>query len=1073
MLKAKQKTVSILLACLTMLAALVFGLVSFFNTPTTTASAATAYVETTFGEGKLLITTTFDGSTYYLPATTTSSAPVATLFTEVSEISEDHLWTVTANGNYYHIKNSEDKYLYTTSDNNGVRVGTTTTERTWKYDATANSFQYVPTSRYLGIYNAANWRCYTTVNQSNYKESSTSFKFYKVNEGGSEEPKEIFDLTYSYPTSVTFNGAESTVSVEEGTKITLPDTTAPAGYVFAGWADEAINTPTTTKPTLYTDTYTVTAEKTLYAVYHNDVEAGSWNLVTDISTLATDDIVTIAAPASNVAIGAPSGDIFTYVSANFVEGVLQDSDNLSKLTLTKNSDETYSFYTGSVYLALTSNANKLHNSTSITKNSSWNITIDNDSVADIQSAAYTRYIRYNSGSPRFACYTSGQVDVKLYEYTAGAEISYTSVFCDHSETYTETEEATCTRDGAIIKKCSNCDAEISRETIEATGHQNTTTTTVDATCTENGSITVTCDDCGETVSTEIIAATGHSLDEGVTTTEPQVGVEGEITYTCQNGCGYTVTESIPALDATKYTITYSVPNGVEAPENEERASGETLILPSVSSPVGFTFIGWVDTPCQESIDIPSFYEEGSEYEIEEAITFYALYSYQKGAPESWNLVTSTSQLAVGSEIIIAASNANNAMGADKGNNRNVAAINKSNNQITWATDAPIQIITLEAGKLENTYAFNVGTAGYLYAASSSSNYLKTKTTLDENGSWIISVTSEGVATVTAQGSYTRNLMKYNPNNNSPLFACYASNSTTGSLVSLYVKEGGLFSCYTTDVNVNIDSASITVGDSLTVNYKVSMPAAYADAVMHFTLDGKTEEVSGTLVGTQYVFSLPVPPQAMADNIEAKLYFNDVLLASKATYSIQEYAQNKLNDAGSSAELKRLVSDMLYYGAAAQIYKNHNTGNLATADVANLLAATDEAPAEISKSTNVYNTEITEYPAYIASAGVYFDGVNQLYIKLNTIENVKVYVTIGDGERCEANLTGTTYYTDGISATGFATEYVFEVYHNDTLMQTLTYSVDAYVYAKKGHAEIGELALALYRYGKSAEAYKNA
>ena len=56
------------------------------------------------------------------------------------------------------------------------------------------------------------------------------------------------------------------------------------------------------------------------------------------------------------------------------------------------------------------------------------------------------------------------------------------------------------------------------------------------------------------------------------------------------------------------------------------------------------------------------------------------------------------------------------------------------------------------------------------------------------------------------------------------------------------------------------------------------------------------------------------------------------------------------------------------------------------------------------------------------------------------------------------------------ATEFDEVFTFKLYHNGVLMQTLTYSVDAYVYAKKGHAEIGDLALALYRYGKSAAAY---
>ncbi len=145
-----------------------------------TVSAA-EYVETSFGAGKFLITTTFNGSTYYLPATTTSSAPKATAFTNVSDISEEHLWTVTETEGNYYIQNSEGKYLYTTNANNGVRVGDT--QHAWAYDSDANSFKNTSTNRYLGIYNAQDWRCYTTVNQSNYKESSTSFKFYKIDSG--------------------------------------------------------------------------------------------------------------------------------------------------------------------------------------------------------------------------------------------------------------------------------------------------------------------------------------------------------------------------------------------------------------------------------------------------------------------------------------------------------------------------------------------------------------------------------------------------------------------------------------------------------------------------------------------------------------------------------------------------------------------------------------------------------------------------------------------------------------------------------------------------------------------------
>ena len=167
---------------------------------------AASYTGTEFGEGKLLITTKFNGSFYYLPATTTTnSEPLAQAFSDVSEIGEEHLWTITATGSNYYIQNNEGKYLYTSNTNNGVRVGDTA--NAWSYDASANSFKDTVTNRYLGIYNASNWRCYTTVNQSNYKESSTSFVFYKL----SDSLSEINEYEYVFTTK-TFEGL-STVTL--------------------------------------------------------------------------------------------------------------------------------------------------------------------------------------------------------------------------------------------------------------------------------------------------------------------------------------------------------------------------------------------------------------------------------------------------------------------------------------------------------------------------------------------------------------------------------------------------------------------------------------------------------------------------------------------------------------------------------------------------------------------------------------------------------------------------------------------------------------------------------------------
>ena len=132
------------------------------------------------------------------------------------------------------------------------------------------------------------------------------------------------------------------------------------------------------------------------------------------------------------------------------------------------------------------------------------------------------------------------------------------------------------------------------------------------------------------------------------------------------------------------------------------------------------------------------------------------------------LVTDASTLKVGDEIIIAAKDNDFAMGEQKTNNRAAVAVTKSEDKLTLTAD--VQKLTLKQGAKENTFAFDTG-SGYLYAASSDKNHLKTESKLSDNSSWSVAI-ADGKATVIAQGANTRNVMKYN--SNSKLFACYAS-----------------------------------------------------------------------------------------------------------------------------------------------------------------------------------------------------------------------------------------------------------------------------------------------------------
>jgi len=135
------------------------------------------------------------------------------------------------------------------------------------------------------------------------------------------------------------------------------------------------------------------------------------------------------------------------------------------------------------------------------------------------------------------------------------------------------------------------------------------------------------------------------------------------------------------------------------------------------------------------------------------------------------LVTDVSTLAAGDQVVIVAKDYAKALSTTQnGNNRGTADITKNGNQVTL-TDT-VEILTLEAGTVENTYAFSTG-SGYLYSASSSKNYLRTQTTNDANSSWTIEIdASTGVATVKSQGTYTHNWMQYNAS--STIFASYSS-----------------------------------------------------------------------------------------------------------------------------------------------------------------------------------------------------------------------------------------------------------------------------------------------------------
>ena len=158
----------------------------------------------------------------------------------------------------------------------------------------------------------------------------------------------------------------------------------------------------------------------------------------------------------------------------------------------------------------------------------------------------------------------------------------------------------------------------------------------------------------------------------------------------------------------------------------------------------------------------------------------------------WNLVTSASQVAPGAEVVIAAKDAAVAMSqTQNSNNRATAAIAKTGSTITWTEESLVQVFVIEEGTKDNTFAFRCADGAekgqYIFAASSSSNHLKTEASKSDNSSWTIAINSTtNAVTMQAQGENTRNYLRYNASNNPPIFSCYGSATTQADIV-LYIK----------------------------------------------------------------------------------------------------------------------------------------------------------------------------------------------------------------------------------------------------------------------------------------------
>ena len=405
--------------CLALLLAVVMVL-SVMPVAMAEETAKTTWTKTTLSDIKeadtVAITMTKGNDTWVLPTTGEGkrNQPLAIEVavkgsTLTTSGSNGFGWKIAATEGGYHIKTGS-KYLYLTADNNGMRIGTTECVWSLSTDSYLTAKDSKDKSRYLGVYNGQDWRCYTNTTGN---IAGQTLNFWKLDAAKEQ---------VTTPTANVENGAE----IEVGTQIRFECETEGAKlyYKTAGTEYQEYTGPISASQI---ETYTVMAKK--------DGMNDSEELVVSVKvyelvdkyvkadTITTGDQVVIYNAGNGYAVaGEMKGSYYLNPVAATVDENALTADSFDTLvwTVTKNEDGTYTFTQGESVLTMGQNGDKVNLSLTGKDTTKWDV-----EVCNAENASY-----YMSGNG-----VTGQYGKVYMEYYA----KYTefSAYCTSTDRLTE------------------------------------------------------------------------------------------------------------------------------------------------------------------------------------------------------------------------------------------------------------------------------------------------------------------------------------------------------------------------------------------------------------------------------------------------------------------------------------------------------------------------------------------------------------------------------------------------------------------------------------------------------------
>lgn len=596
--------------------------------------------------------------------------------------------------------------------------------------------------------------------------------------------------------------------------------------------------PSLTNGTLYDgNPIAINADMTLKAVavlgssnptYSNVVTAnytiraldGTDYLLANTVTVNDEYVLVYSSGTTDYAMGTFNSDNYYNTTTNSEDFelngtiVTRKSNNVNVLTIEPAgaTDTYYIIDQDGYYLYFyNGNSNLVHRSKSLDANNDaykWTITIGNDGVASIENVGTNgRYLRCNASNHRYACYTSGQNDAKLYKRA----ISVPRIRVSESELDLGTIEA----GGASVSKTftvhgMNLTQDVTLSVADA---ENFTVqpTTISATDANNGYVTVTVTYTGSatTASTTVTVANSEVTAQTVTVTAARTPLAVTISPASGTFSGSTMGGITIEANAADATIYYSLDDGQSW---QEYTTGTSISVTAAS-------IG--DRPTVQAYAV---------YNGETSATVTAIYERVAKSSTLFEKVTSSDQIKAGNKYIFVYENGSYGLTG----NGYTASI-QLNGSVADIGTSPTTILTLSGN----------ATSGYTlyYIDGEETKYLS------HSGKNTAYSTSENALTIQNtdyNGYYVRD-------KDDNYYFCYNAGddpfrwypSVNGTPAYLYVQGG------------QIEAPEITpVSGTYYDNQTVSISDESDDVTIWYTTDGSDPATSVTRIEYNGQFNAP-------------------------------------------------------------------------------------------------------------------------------------------------------------------------------------------------------------------------